>query len=70
MQRDAGAPAVGRRPDQQRDRDHLERQAQHGMRADHSEVDQDDDRGNWQPIADDGESPRVPGIAHEDQAAG
>jgi hypothetical protein len=39
------------------------------MRPQHSEVDQDDHRAYWHPIADDGEGPRITGIPSEDQAA-
>ena len=39
------------------------------MRPHHSEIDQDDKHGNGQPIADDGERPRVTGITREDQTA-
>ena len=69
MQRDTYAPAVGGRPDKQRQQHDHHRQAQHRMRADHSEIDQDDNHGNRQPIADDGEGPRIAGITCEDQTA-
>ena len=39
MQRDTRAPAVGGRPDQQRYQHNHQRQAQHGMRPHHSEID-------------------------------
>jgi hypothetical protein len=39
------------------------------MRSDDAEVDEDDDRGNREPIADDGERPCVSGIPLEDQPA-
>src|SRR4051812_667763 len=39
------------------------------MRTHHSEIDQEDDAANRQPVADDGEGPRVAGVAYEDQAA-
>jgi len=69
MQRDASAPAVGGRPDQQRQQHNHHRQAQHGMRTDHSEIDQDDHHGDGQPIADNSKGPRITGITCEDQAA-
>ena len=62
MQRDTPAPAVGGRPYQQRHQHNHDRQAQHRMRTHHSEIDQDDNRANWQSIADDGEGPRITGI--------
>ena len=69
MQRDPRSPAAGSRPDQQGHRRHHQRQAQHRIRTHDSEVDHDDNRGDWQPIANDGEGPCITGIAHEDQAA-
>jgi hypothetical protein len=69
MQRDTCAPAVGGRPDKKRQQHNHHRQAQHRMRTDHSEIDQDDNRANGQSIADDGEGPRITGITCEDQTA-
>jgi len=69
MQRDTCAPAVGGRPDKKRQQHNHHRQAQHRMRTDHAEIDQDDDRGNGEPIADDDEGPRIPWITCEDQTA-
>ena len=69
MQRDAGAPAVRRRPDDQDAEDGDRHQAQHEVRSDHAEVDEDDDRRDRKPIADDRERPRVAGIALVDEAA-
>ena len=69
MQRDTGAPAVGGRPDHQRRQHRQHRQAQHTMRTSHSEIDQDDHRGKWQPITEDREGPRITRITCEDQAA-
>lgn len=69
MQRDTCAPAVGGRPDKQRQQHNHHRQARHRMRTDHSEIDQDDNRANGQPIADDGEGPCITGITCEDQTA-
>ena len=48
---------------------HHHGQAQHTMQTPHPEIDQDDHRGKWQPIAEDGEGPCITGIACEDQAA-
>jgi hypothetical protein len=56
MQCDARAPAIRSRPERP-------------MRAHDAEIDQDNHRANWQSIADDGEGPRVTGIACEDQPA-
>ena len=39
------------------------------MRAPEAEVDQDDDRGDRQAVADDRERPRVAGVALVDEAA-
>ena len=39
------------------------------MRTDHSEVDQEDDRRDGQPVADDGEGPGITWITCEDQTA-
>jgi len=69
MQRDTCAPAVGGCPEKKRQRHNHHRQAQHRMRTDHSEIEQDDNRANRQPIADDGEGPRITGITCENQAA-
>src|SRR3954471_13934724 len=69
MERNTRAPAVGGGPDQQRYQDNHYRQAEHTVRTHHAEIDQDDNGGNWQPITDDGEGPRITGITHEDQAA-
>ena len=69
MQRDSRAPAVGGRPDQQRHQPNSHRQAQHRMRTHHSEIDQDDEAHNWQPIADDVEGPGIARTSYEDQAA-
>ena len=69
VQRDRGAPAVGRRPDRQRHQHCHQREAEDGMRADDAEIDQDDHRANGQPIPDDREGPRIAGITCEDQAA-
>jgi hypothetical protein len=69
MQRDTYAPAVGGRPEQQRDQDDQQHHAWHWTQTRHSKIDQDDHRANWQPIPNDGERPRIAGITHEDQAA-
>jgi hypothetical protein len=69
MQRDTCAPAVGGCPDKQRQQHNHHRHAQHRMRTDHAEINQDDQHGNRQPIAEDGESPRITGITCEDQTA-
>ena len=69
MQRDTCTPAVGGRPDKKHQQHSHHRQAQHRMRTDHSEIDQDDQCANGQPIADDDEGPRITGITREDQTA-
>jgi len=69
VQRDTRACAVVVRPDSQHHQYDHHRHAQHSMRLQYSEIDQDDHRADWQPIADDGEGPRITGIPHEDQAA-
>jgi hypothetical protein len=69
MQRDARAPAVAGRPDHQRPRQNQHGEAQPTMRTHDSEIDQDDHRGDGQPIADDGERPCITGITYEDQIA-
>jgi hypothetical protein len=69
IQRDTHAPAVGGRPDHQPHQRNHHRQAQRRMRTEHSEIDQDDHRRNWQPIADDGEGPRITRMTCEDQTA-
>ena len=46
-----------------------QRQAQQTMRFEDPKIDQDDHHANRQPIADDGESPCITGIACEDQTA-
>lgn len=69
MKGNPDAPAVGRGPDQQPAKDDEHRQTQYTMRSHDAEIDQGDDRGNRQPIADDGESPRITGIAFEHETA-
>ena len=69
MQRDSDAPTIGRRPDDEGDQHNQQAQAQQAVHTLDSEVDHDDHRGKGQPIADDGEGPRVTCIACEDQTA-
>src|SRR5262249_46479030 len=69
MQRDTGAPPIGCRPEKQPQHHSLHRQTQHRMRSNYSEINQDDDRGNGQAIADDGECPRITGVTREDKTA-
>jgi hypothetical protein len=69
MQRDTCAPSVGSRPDKQRQQHDRDREAQHRMRTDHPEIDQDDHHAKGQPIAEDGEGPRITGVTCEDQTA-
>jgi hypothetical protein len=70
MQCDPDAPTVGSRPDEEHHQHTHHRHPQYGMRTDHSEIDQDDEHGNGQPITEDGEGPGITGIPCEDQAAG
>ena len=69
MQRDTYAQAVASRQDYKRRQHDQHRQAQHTMRSQHAEIDQDDHHGKRQPVADDGEGPRITGIMREDQTA-
>src|SRR5688572_11657408 len=69
MKRDAGTPAVGRRPDQYDAERGQQRQTERAMRSADAEVNQGDDRRDRQPIADDRERPRVSWIPFVDEAA-
>jgi len=62
VQRDPDAPAIGRGPDQQAAEHHERDQPQDVVRSSEAKIDQDDDRGDRQAIADDRERPRVTGI--------
>ena len=66
---DADPPPVRSRPDHQHAEDRDERQPDGEVPADEAEVDDGDDRGDRQAVADHREGPRVAGIALEDQAA-
>jgi hypothetical protein len=67
VQRDSNAPPVRRRQDQQYSHDGERPQSQEAMRSAKAEVEQRDDRGDRQPIADDRERPGVARIAFVDQ---
>src|SRR6185503_13519048 len=69
MQRDAGAPAIRRRPHDHRAERDDRGDAEHRVRARHAEVNQHDDHGNRQPVADDGEGPGVAWVALVDEPA-
>jgi hypothetical protein len=69
MQRDARTPSVRRGPDEQAGEHDDARCPPNRMRSGDAEINQDDDRGNRNAIADDCECPRVAGIALVDQAA-
>jgi hypothetical protein len=70
VQRDADAPAIRRRPHEQRAEHDKRREAERVVRAAVPEIDQDDDRGDRQAIADDRERPGVAGIPFEYETAG
>ena len=69
VHRDPDAPAVRRTPDDQDAEREERQQAERVVRAAEADIDQDDDRANRNPIADDRECPRVAGIALVDQTA-
>jgi len=69
VQRDTRAPAVEGRPNGERHENDFRCQTQYSMRPHNTELNQKDNRSNRQPIADDGESPRVIGISDKDRPA-
>ena len=69
VQRDTRSPAIRECPEPDDCQHGEHREAQHAMRTQHSEVDQRDDRGDWQTIAEDDEGPRITWITCIDQAA-
>src|SRR5262245_15789499 len=69
MQRDPDAPTVRRGPDQEHAQCQERRHAENRVRSPEAEVNQRDDGGNRQTVADDRERPGVSGIAFVDEAA-
>ena len=69
MERDARAPAIVCRPEPDDRHQSYECQAKLTVRTADAEIDQRDDPGKWEPIADDGKGPGITGIADVDQAA-
>src|SRR5262249_41123497 len=69
VQRDAHAPPVRRRPYEDNAEQSDRGQSDDEVPPDETEIDDDDDRGDRETIADGGEGPGVAGIAFVDEAA-